>query len=298
MKPDFLVIGAAKSGTTALWSFLRQHPQVFMPAVKEPQYFAFEEGAVPRFAGPGATIGRAITTWDAYEALFAAAGPDARAVGEASNLYLYVPEASERIRARLPEARLVAVLRHPADRAFSSYLHLKRQGREPAPDFGTALDLEAARIADGWGFLWRYREMGFYGVQLQRYVDRFPRGQLLVHLYDELVADPLAVLGRTYGFLGVDTMFAPDLSARPNRGGVPRRGWRGALLSRSSPLRRLVAAATPRSLRERAREAADRRVLVRERLDPAVRRRLTEEFSSDIEQLARILDRDLSAWLA
>jgi hypothetical protein len=269
-----------------------------MPAVKEPQYFAFEEGEVPRYGGPGTTIGRAITTWDAYQALFAAAGPEARAVGEASNLYLYVPEASARIRDRLPEARLVAVLRHPADRAFSSYLHLKRQGREPAPDFAAALELEAARIADGWGFLWRYRDMGHYGAQLQRYVERFPRRQLLVHLYDDLVADPRAVLARTYAFLGVDTAFAADLSARPNRGGVPRRGWRGALLSRSSPLRRLVAAATPRRLRDRAREAADRRALVRERLDPAVRRQLTDEFRPDIEQLAGILDRDLSDWLA
>jgi hypothetical protein len=296
MRPSFLVIGAAKSGTTALWSFLRQHPQVFMPSVKEPQFFAFAEGEVPRAAGPGATIGRAITSRQAYDALFEDIGPQVRAVGEASNLYLYVPEAPERIRAQLPDARLVAVLRHPADRAFSSYLHLKRQGREPAPDFATALELEPARITEGWGFLWRYRDMGYYGRQLQRYVERFPRSQLLVHLYDDLVADPRSVLARTYEFLGVDRSFETDLSARPNRGGVPRHGWRGILLSRRSPLRRLAAAATPKRLRTRARDVADEHALVRERLAADERRRLTQDFGPDIEQLERILDRDLSAW--
>ncbi|HEX6473777.1 MAG TPA: sulfotransferase, partial [Candidatus Limnocylindria bacterium] len=132
--PNFLVIGAAKSGTTALWSLLRQHPQVFMPALKEPHHFAFDaDQPAPQFRGPGANLHRdAVTGTDAYRALFADAG-EALAVGEASATYLYVAASVERIRAAIPDARLVAILRQPADRAYSSYLHLKRQGREPAP---------------------------------------------------------------------------------------------------------------------------------------------------------------------
>lgn len=297
MKPTFLIIGAAKSGTTALWSFVRQHPDVFMPSVKEPQYFAFAEGERPAFRGPGATIGRAITSRQAYDALFADAG-QARAVGEASNLYLYREEAAARIAHEVPDVRLLAILRQPADRAFSSYQHLKRQGREPAPDFASALALEEERIRDGWGFLWRYRDLGFYGRQLRRYLDRFPRERLLVHLYEDLASDPAATLRRTFEFLGVDPGFDPDFSARPNRGGVPRSGWRGVLLSRRNPVRRLLAPLVPARMRPGARAAADSRALEREALDDATRRRLTADFSADLGELESLLERDLGDWRA
>jgi hypothetical protein len=296
--PSFLVIGAAKSGTTALWAYLRQHPDVFMPDLKEPHHFAFPpDRPAPAFQGPGATIHEAVTDRSAYEALFAGAGT-ARAVGEASALYLYLPDAAERIATAIPEVRLVAVLRQPAERAFSSFQHLRRQGREPAESFEEGLAREAERIRDGWGFLWRYRDLGHYPAQLRRYRERVPADRLLVHLYDDLVEDPLGVVQRTYRFLGVDSGFGPDLSARLNVGGVPRSGWRGQLLGRGSPLRRASGRLLPRRLRRRVGALADRQALERASLDPATRRSLTEEFRPEIEELAALLGRDLGAWLA
>ena len=295
--PTFLVIGAAKSGTTALWSFLRQHPQVFMPDLKEPHHFAFEpDRPAPVYRGPGATIHRdAVTDPNDYRGLFGGAG-EATAIGEASALYLYLPDAAARIYAAIPDARLVAVLRQPADRAFSSYLHLKRQGREPAHDFEAALALEPERIADEWGFLWRYRDLGHYPLQLRAYLDRFGSDRLLIHLYDDLVRDPVDVMRRTYAFLGVDPSFVPDVSARSNVGGVPR-GWRGRLLGRGSPLRRGVSVLVPGRLRRWAGALADRQALTREAIAPDTRRSLTGEFRSEIEDLGSLLGRDLSAWL-
>ena len=295
--PNFLVIGAAKSGTTALWSFLRQHPQIFMPDLKEPHHFAFQaDRPAPVYRGPGATIHRdAVTDTNDYRALFDGAGA-ATAVGEASALYLYLPDAASRIQAAIPDARLVAVLRQPADRAYSSYLHLKRQGREPAPDFEAALALEPERIADDWGFLWRYRDLGHYPPQLRAYLDHFDRDRLLIHLYDDLVREPLEVMRRTYAFLDVDPSFVPDVAARSNVGGVPR-GWRGRLFGRGSPLRRGVATVVPARLRRRAGALADRQALTREAIAPETRRMLTEEFRSEIEELGELLGRDLGAWL-
>jgi len=296
MMPTFLVIGAAKSGTTALWTYLRQHPDIFMPDFKEPQYFAFAEGEKPSFGGPSTTIGRAITTRSAYEALFAEAG-NARAIGEASNLYLYVDDAAGRVASELPAAKLIAILRQPADRAFSAYQHLKRQAREPAPDFEAALVAEEQRIRDGWGFLWRYRDFGYYGRQLRRYADRFGGDQILVHLHEDLEAEPEETMRRTYEFLEVDPTFNPILGARPNRGGVPRPGWRGGLLSRRNPLRRMLAPVVPSRVRSRARRLADSQALSREILAPATRRQLTSDFRSDIRELAELLGRDLGGWL-
>jgi len=293
--PDFLVIGAAKSGTTAFFSYLRQHPDVFMPAIKEPHYFAFE-GTRPQFKGPRASINSAITDRAEYLQLFATAGR-AKAVGEASNLYLYLPGTAERIHRAIPGARLIAVLRQPADRAYSSYLHLKRDGREPAATFEDALLLESKRRDAGWGFLWRYRDMGRYAQQLRRFLDVFPRERILVHIYDDFVRSPREVMAATFAFLDVDPSFEPTLGLRPNRGGVPRRGWRRVLLSRAGPVRRLVARNLPRRARDRVRSAIDAQALAHEPMSPATRRLLTSEYRDEIEDLQRLLNRDLSPWL-
>ena len=151
--PSFLIVGAQKSGTTSLYHYLSQHPQVFMSSVKEPNFFAFE-GQQVDYRGPAgqpASINLySVTDWDDYQRLFADAGA-AVALGEASTLYMAVPGTAERIRQRIPDVRIIAILRDPVDRAFSSYLHCRRTGREPYAEFETALQHERERIADNWG---------------------------------------------------------------------------------------------------------------------------------------------------
>lgn len=293
--PNFLIIGAAKSGTTAFFSYLRQHPDVFMPSIKEPHFFAFE-GERPAFKGPRPSINAAITDPAEYRGLFSTAG-DAAAVGEASNLYLYLPGTAERIHQAIPDARLIALLRQPADRAYSSYLHLKRDGREPASSFEDALAMEAERSDAGWGFLWRYRDMGHYAEQLRRYLKVFPREQILIHLYEDFATSPADVMRTTFAFLGVDPSFQPALGLRPNQGGVPRGGWRRTLLSRAGPIRRLVAPMLPSRVRDRARRRIDRQALAHEPMSPITRRVLTAEYRDEILDLQVLVGRDFSAWL-
>src|SRR5215218_4707583 len=120
--PNFLIIGAGKSGTTSLYHYLGQHPEVFMSPMKEPKFFCFE-GERPNFRGPGddEEINRkCVTTIDAYRALFDGVACE-KAVGEASSMYLYYPKAPERIDHHVAGVRLIAVLRNPVDRAYSSY---------------------------------------------------------------------------------------------------------------------------------------------------------------------------------
>ena len=147
--PNFLVIGAAKAGTNALFHYLRQHHQVYMSPWKEPKFFAFESrdeltfrAANGREAPVNATV---ILDRQEYEQLFDGARGEL-ALGEASPHYLYVEKAPARIKALVPEMKLIAVLRNPVDRAFSSYLHLVRDALEPL-DFGTALDAQMAPFA-------------------------------------------------------------------------------------------------------------------------------------------------------
>lgn len=220
--PNFVILGAAKAGTTALYEYLRQHPQVAMTYFKETNYFALA-GEQVAFRGPGdaETINCfTVTTLEEYYAQFNHAG-NAKAIGDASPLYLYHPQAPGRIRRLVPHAKLVAILRHPVERAYSAFLHLVRDGRETTTDFAEALALEEERIRDRWEHIWHYRAMGFYYEQLRRYYDLFHREQIRVYTYEAFQAHPLDVLRDLFRFLDVDDSVMPDCSVRHNATSLP-----------------------------------------------------------------------------
>ena len=199
--PNFIIIGAEKAGTTALWQFLKQHPQIFMSAVKEPQFFGYE-GREVSFNGPGPVVKEAlpITDFKEYQSLFK--GADGYpAVGEASPSYLYNSRAPERIRHYVPQAKLIAILRNPVDRAYSRFLHLVREDREPVGDFLEAVEKEQWRIEHNWWPDFFYTRNGFYHSQLSRYYDLFDTNQIKVYLYENLSADPLGTLRDIFSFL-------------------------------------------------------------------------------------------------
>lgn len=303
--PNFLVIGAQKAGTTALYNHLKQHPQVYMSQIKEPHFFAYE-GEKLNFQGPrDLEVMKHMVVSDLgdYEALFAGVSGE-KAAGEASAMYLYSKKAPKRIRHYVPQVKLVAVLRDPTERAYSSFLHMIRDGREPLSDFGEALDVEQERIRENWGPIWHYRRMGFYHEQLSRYYETFEPGQIKVYLYEDLNDDPSGVLRDLYSFLGVDDSFVPDVSARYNASGVPRNERLHALhhfLLRPNPVKAALKPFLPRKLRQGLRanlvNTLRNRNLVKPPLPEEARRRLVEEYREDITKLQGLIGRDLSGWL-
>lgn len=298
--PNFLILGAAKAGTTALYFQLRQHPQVFLSQIKEPHFFSYL-GQSLDLRGPGDYIPRvAVRDLAAYEALFSGA-TGAVAIGEASPTYLYVPGTAARIQEHLPEARLVAILRQPAERAFSAYLHVRRDGRETLDDFGEALSREPERIAAQWEPIWHYAAGGYYYRQLRPYFDRFDRRQIHVMLYEDFQADPVGQLAVLCRFLDVDDAFSFDVSVRPNVSGVVRSPrvdrWQQRLFLRKNPIKSLARRWLPEQTRLRFTEAMRNRNLERPTLTPALRRQLTADYREDIRQLEGLIERNLAAWL-
>jgi|GEM_PF-68124 len=295
--PNFFIIGAAKSGTTALYSYLRQHPDVFMSPLKEPRFFAHKDSP-PDWRGPGddAYVAATVTSFAAYLSLFHEAAAE-RAVGEASTQYLYLPAARSNIKRYVPRARLVAILRDPAEVAFAAYLHKRREGNETITDFRRALDAEPGRVRDGWSPIWHYRRRGFYYEHLAAYYREFDASQIRVYLHDDLKADPRSLVRDLFGFLGVDDSFAPDLSSRPNRSGVPRSRTLQRLLARPNAAREALRRLLPEPAFRRALEAAARWNLSRPRLPEEARAHLIEGYREDILRLQDLLRRDLSAWL-
>ncbi|MBA2555654.1 MAG: sulfotransferase, partial [Geodermatophilaceae bacterium] len=202
-RPNFLVVGAARSGTTALVEGLRNHPQVFLTMPKEPHYFALH-GQNVDFRGPGddATINRvAVTDYDDYLALYPAA-PDYLALGDGSVSTLYYAEAAvpEILRVN-PEMRLAVMLRDPVDRAFSSFQYLRARGFEPHEDFMAALDDEPDRIRDNWHHLWHYTAMSLYADGLQTLREGLGAERVGVWFYDDLDRDADATISRVLRFL-------------------------------------------------------------------------------------------------
>ncbi len=233
--PDFFVAGVPKAGTTALHSALARHPSLYMSRVKEPKFF-LTDGPPPAEGGPGdvKTYREHIWRRDDYEALFAGA-PAGALAGESTPFYLYNRDAQQRIRALIPDAKLIVILRDPVERAHSNWAHLWSAGLDPSGDFLEACAKEEQRIAAGWADFWRYTGLGMYGEQLRHLYTVFPREQVMIFRYRELLTDPLPALDRACSFLGVRTGLLAELP-RENVTAHPHATLRHSVVSAASDL--------------------------------------------------------------
>ena len=297
--PTFLIIGAAKAGTTALYQYLDEHPRVYMSPQKETNFFALE-GEKPAFSGPpGQPVQinhRAITRIEDYGAQFRGRSTET-AIGEASPFYLYSPKAPGRIKSRLQHAKLIAILRNPADRAYSALTMMRLNRREPIASFEAALRAEEARIAGGWEFIWHYKQQGFYYPQLKRYYDLFDERQLRIYLTEDLSASPMKILRDIFHFLEVDALFVPDISQRHQLSGVPKSKLFHRILTDDFPLRSTFRNYLPQKFRKRLKNRLISGNLARAPMAPATRRRLLNLYEEDILRTQELTGRNLSRWL-
>jgi hypothetical protein len=280
--PGFFVVGAQKAGTTSLYEYLRQHPQIYMSPVKEPSYFAPEQCP----GGPA-------FTWESYLRLFAGASVEL-ALGEATATYLWSAAAPLSIAARIPDARIVIILRSPIDRAFSQYLHMLTEGATRR-SFRAQIDESLRHPEMRFSHTWPFLELGLYHQQVTRYLRQFRRSNIHICYYEEFARSPLRVMSDLYAFLGVDRAYEPDVTRRHNEPRVPKAAAAMYVLKRSG-VWRVLRTITPPRMRSALRSAA-----VRSRdsltIDPADHDFLASYYRHDVEQLSSLLDRDLTPWL-
>jgi Sulfotransferase domain len=301
--PEFFIVGHGKSGTTAMHEMLSSQPAVFMPACKEPWFFASElyERMPPRPEGTPSTI-------EEYRALFADAGED-QVAGEATALYLWSHSAAARIAEARPDARIVAILREPASFLRSLHLQFLQTHVESEPDFQRALELEPRRRGGWessshtyWPQLLLYSEHVRYAEQLRRYREVFPPEQIMVLIYDDFRADNEGTMRAVLDFLGVEQQ-APIEAVRANPTVSPRSQRLNELVHAlgvgrgpvSRGLKESIKAVTPDGLRRRAFYGLQRRVVfgkpaeVDERQMAQVRLRYRDEVVAISEHLGRDL---------
>jgi hypothetical protein len=288
--PNFLIIGAMKSGTTALYYYLEQHPEIYMSPVKEPNFFSSQEQE---------NAADAVTNIGTYQHLFRG-GSGKKALGEASHSYLYEPRAAAEIKRYVPEAKLIAILRNPIDRAYSHFLHMVRTGMEPLDDFAQALREEEVRIHKERTFQ-DYIGRGLYYQQLKRYFGTFPQEQVRVYLYEDLSGAPISTVQDAFRFLKVDDSFVPDVSLRRNVSGQPKYKTLDGLLRRQSRIKHAAKIYLPARMRWRLSKTFDdlktRNLAEPPPVQSKVRRQLIGVYREDILQVQELIHRDLSGWL-
>ncbi len=307
--PNFFIVGAPKAGSTSLYHYLDQHPQVFMSPVKEPCYFASEirpENFASEYArqvkrdlaglqlylsGPmmEKRPGGLVTDWHQYLSLFAAANSET-ALGEASVCYLWSATAAANIRSRIPHARIIMILRHPAERAFSQWMHGLSAGWIRRP-FREHIEAGLRNHGAKFGTEFPFLELGLYYSQVKRYLDTFPPEQVRIGLYGE--EDQYS---RVLEFLGVQASFQPDMSRRHLEVRVPRNLNAGHYL-KSTGIWQRARDMCPPALLPLARRLVQRprRTIRMEARDRAF---LCGYYREDVLRLADLLNRDLSDWLA
>lgn len=296
--PDFLLIGAARSGSTALFDYLSQHPDIFVSDPKEPHYFSLA-GEAPAFTGPGddETINRdAVTEEDRYRALFREAG-SALAVGEGSVSYLYYPCSARNIRRAIPHVRLLCILRNPADRAYSAYRYARSRMYEPASDFREALAREEKRIEAGWHHIWHYRRMGRYHEQLERFYREFDPERIRIYRFEDFARNPRPVLRDCYDFLGVDPSVEPRRRPITVPSGEPRCETLQRFLLESPRTKRVVKRMIPAGPRRWISGRLRKANLKKPPIDPEIRRELLEGYRPGIEALERLTGHSFREWV-
>lgn len=293
--PNFIILGTAKGGTTSLYYYLNQHPQIYMSPKKETRFFALE-GETLNFKGPDELFARnTVTDLASYQALFNGVVNEI-AIGEASPLYLYSEKAPHNIKQHVPDVKLIVILRDPVDRAYASYMHNVREGYEK-DSFAVSLSLENQRIQDNWIYLWHYKKCGYYYQQLKRYLDIFKRSQLGIYLYDDLAKDTLATVQNIFQFLEVNDTFVPDLTVM-NASGIPKSRLVYNFVNRGNPVRNALKTVVPDGLRKNIAQHVRKRNLEKKPpLLPAIRNSLIDQYRDDILSLQVLLQRDLSEWL-
>lgn len=291
--PDFFIVGAPKCGTTAMYDYLRQHPDIFMPFHKEPLYF-----------GSDLTRRYGAMSEDEYLALFRSAGPEER-VGEASAWYLYSTTAADEIHSVVPEARIIVMFRNPVDVMYAQHSQLLYNEQEEIMDFEAALAAEedryhGERLPSGpirpENLL--YRRMVRFAEQLERYLRVFGQDAVHVIIYDDLRRDTAEEYRKVLEFLRVDAVPTIDLRAS-NENKVVKSAWLQRLIWNPPLLRPMI----PWLRRYPAIHAMRRGILAlnsrrrrRPEMDPALRERLVRELEPDVTRLGRLIGRDLSAW--
>jgi len=293
--PNFFIVGASKAGTSSLWSYLKGHPEIFMPESnlhKEPAFFCNIWG---------------MKSWERYLELFKDAVREHRRIGEASTAYLTCPDSAMSLFKFSAEygldVKIIITLRNPADRAYSLYNWNVQSGIEPASSFEKALELEPKRtstrlprfwLPGGYRYQYLYFHSGLYSEQVERYMANFCPDNIHIEIFEEFVANIRQRLGKVCRFLGVTEEYHPVLSVHNPSFTVLSPKLQVLFRQITRKLIRFKIIRNFSTIEERDR--LGRLGLCRKRprpIDARLRQSLLSRYRDDIVKLGRLIKKDM-----
>lgn len=298
--PHFLIIGAGKSGTTSLDFYLKQHPEIFMPNIKEPNFFGYESHNKKDFKDDETRnhYANSITTMQDFLKLFEFALPG-QLIGEVSNTTLYMPNAISSIKKYLKTPKFVAILRNPAERLLSRYMHLERVNKNPG---------KIDDIFDKSTIWWRRADLvneGFYYQHLSKFYENFEADMIHVILYDEFKANAEAELKSLCHFLNVDDSFKFNTSTIYNKSGRVKSRMLQKLIGDNSDLFRKLKSSFPilyksfknNPFMKSSIESLRSKNLTKAQFPPALKNEIIQKiYIEDIKLLEPLLNKSLKHW--
>ena len=294
--PNFVVIGAGRSGTTSLHNYLAQHPDIYVSRKKSPNYFVAQD---PQPAWENATLQAMAKQWistrKAYEAQFDGVTTE-RAIGDISPVYLQSIHTAKRIKETLaPSTKLVAILRNPVDRAYAHYLGRRRDGLELVDDFNAIVDRElTAPLNDDVAF-GSYIGCGRYHHFLKPFFEQFPAANIRVYLFDQLQKDLSGLLRDLFSFLDVDPDYQVDTAFSHNQTGIIKNPLLRSLWTKSVGLRTRMRPYLPAFIRHGSRSMLAQQVS-KPSLGEDARQRISAALHEDTQALQQLINMDLSSW--
>lgn len=294
--PNFLIVGAAKGGTTSLYYYLSQHPDVFFSEVKEPCFFCFAQHK------PTYEVGiKTVFDFDQYRKLFENA-EGYKVIGEATAIYLYMhDEVIANIKKYIPnyeELKIIVILRNPVDRAYSQYMMNIRDLRDELT-FEEAIEAEPTRKMSRNNTDLFYLDRGYYFNQVKAYLDNFKN--VKIYLFDELVESPGDLMKDLCVFLQIKDDFTFKMNEKFNVSGRPKFKFISKLIRQDFLIKKLLKRVLPKDKRKRMALSFKNKMheinLKKEKMNPNTREKLIENFREDILQLQSLIGKDLSNWL-
>lgn len=286
MLPNFMIVGAPKAGTTSLYHYLSQHPEVFMSSPKEVNFFSYEELVQQNLYYNDFKV----DNLDKYKDLFVQS-KGKKAIGEASVSYLFYPKTPQKIKETIPDVKIIILLREPISRAYSHYLMDYKLGYvnlsfedvifKKKEDNNTNL------------FYQQYISLGLYYEQVKRYIDIFGKDKIRIYFQDDFKNDPSSIIADICDFLGVDSNYRPEISKEHNVFFMSR----SKIVSKvyKSSFRPLISSVLPQRIKEKIID-----ILFVKKQRPTMsnetRKYLQGIYRDDVINLERLIEVDLSSW--
>lgn len=287
MKTNFFIVGAAKAGTTSLHNYFMEHSDIFMPEIKEPNYFAYDEIINQNLFYKEKGVG----TLEDYQNLFSTSNNE-KALGEASVSYLYYKDTPQKIKDYNPNSKIIILLRDPIKRAHSHYLMDNKLGYTKV-SFESIVNKSSNHKLQEL-YYQQYIDLGMYYEQVKRYLDTFGESNVKIFLNEDLKNDTKGIVKELYNFLKVDSADIPDITKKHNTYKKPKENILHSLFT-IQPLRSFISRILPKSIKvfllslileDAEKPEIENKTLIQ----------LKKLYLEDINKLEELINRDLSSW--